>query len=75
MSQKQDIVLFMRKKYLRILDVLMGTLKLNKKEQSFMEIKFNVYTISDDKERLDLKTIKAFLARSYWANKRSEERT
>jgi GNAT superfamily N-acetyltransferase len=40
-----------------------------------MEIKFDDYIISDNKELLDIKTIKGFLARSYWANKRSEERT
>ncbi|MEW9697588.1 GNAT family N-acetyltransferase [Paenibacillus sp. SI8] len=39
-----------------------------------MEVKFNDYVISDNKELLDLKTIKEFLARSYWANTRSEER-
>jgi hypothetical protein len=40
-----------------------------------MEIKYNDYLISDNKERLDINIIKGFLARSYWANKRSEERT
>jgi GNAT superfamily N-acetyltransferase len=40
-----------------------------------MEIKYNDYLISDNKELLNIKTIKGFLARSYWANKRSEERT
>jgi GNAT superfamily N-acetyltransferase len=40
-----------------------------------MEIKFNDYLISDDKSKLDIKTIKAFLARSYWANNRPEEQT
>jgi GNAT superfamily N-acetyltransferase len=39
-----------------------------------MEIKFDEYFISDNKELLDIKTIKSFLARSYWANKTSEER-
>ncbi|QGQ95463.1 N-acetyltransferase [Paenibacillus psychroresistens] len=40
-----------------------------------MEIKFEDYLISDNKELLDINTIKQFLARSYWANNRSEERT
>ncbi|TXK72420.1 GNAT family N-acetyltransferase [Paenibacillus sp. N3.4] len=40
-----------------------------------MEITFNNYVISDNKQLLDLKIIKGFLARSYWANQRSEERT
>lgn len=40
-----------------------------------MEIKFNEYVISDNKKLLDLNTIKGFLSRSYWANKRPEERT
>jgi GNAT superfamily N-acetyltransferase len=40
-----------------------------------MEINFDDYLISDNKELLDIKTIKGFLARSYWANNRSEERT
>lgn len=40
-----------------------------------MEIKFDDYLISDNKDLLDIQTIKAFLARSYWANKRPEERT
>ncbi|MBB6671645.1 GNAT family N-acetyltransferase [Cohnella nanjingensis] len=33
------------------------------------------YFISDDKRRLDEDTIVAFLSRSYWADKRSAERT
>jgi GNAT superfamily N-acetyltransferase len=40
-----------------------------------MDIKFEDYYISDNKELLDIKTIKGFLARSYWASQRSEERT
>ncbi|WNR44148.1 GNAT family N-acetyltransferase [Paenibacillus roseipurpureus] len=40
-----------------------------------MEIAWQQFIISDQKERLDLETIKGFLARSYWANKRPEERT
>jgi GNAT superfamily N-acetyltransferase len=40
-----------------------------------MDIKFDDYHISDNKELLDIKTIKGFLARSYWANQRSEECT
>jgi GNAT superfamily N-acetyltransferase len=39
-----------------------------------MEIYFNDYVISDDKKLLDISTIKEFLAKSYWANKRAEER-
>ncbi|MDR6553489.1 GNAT family N-acetyltransferase [Paenibacillus qinlingensis] len=40
-----------------------------------MEITWNQFVISDNKERLDVDVIKGFLARSYWANKRPEERT
>lgn len=40
-----------------------------------METTWNQFIISDDKARLDLETIKGFLSRSYWANKRPEERT
>ncbi|OCT11512.1 GCN5 family acetyltransferase [Paenibacillus pectinilyticus] len=40
-----------------------------------MEITWNQFVISDDKGRLDVDTIKVFLSRSYWANKRPEERT
>jgi GNAT superfamily N-acetyltransferase len=40
-----------------------------------MEIKFNDYLISDNKDLLDINTIKNFLAKSYWANKRPQERT
>lgn len=39
-----------------------------------MHIQFNQYLISDDKSLLDVETIKAFLSRSYWANKRTAER-
>ncbi|AZK45081.1 GNAT family N-acetyltransferase [Paenibacillus lentus] len=39
-----------------------------------MEIYYNEYLISDDKERLDLDKVKGYLARSYWANQRSEEK-
>ncbi|TCZ80875.1 N-acetyltransferase [Paenibacillus albiflavus] len=38
-----------------------------------MEIKFNDFLISDNKALLDLKTIKDFLRRSYWANRRTED--
>ena len=40
-----------------------------------MEITWNQFVISDNKELLDLEVIKGFLSRSYWANKRPEERT
>jgi GNAT superfamily N-acetyltransferase len=40
-----------------------------------MDIKFGDYLISDNKELLDIKTIKGFLVRSYWASQRSEEST
>ena len=40
-----------------------------------MEITWNQFVISDNKELLDLDVIKGFLSRSYWANKRPEERT
>lgn len=39
-----------------------------------MHVNFNKYLISDDKSLLDMETIKAFLSRSYWANKRTAER-
>ncbi|MFC5472282.1 GNAT family N-acetyltransferase [Cohnella suwonensis] len=39
-----------------------------------MNFIYGDYLISDNKEILDLPTIKGFLARSYWANKRSDER-
>jgi GNAT superfamily N-acetyltransferase len=40
-----------------------------------MEITWNQFVISDNKERLDVDVIQGFLSRSYWANKRPEERT
>ncbi|CAN7743161.1 GNAT family N-acetyltransferase [Paenibacillus sp. LjRoot153] len=40
-----------------------------------MEITWNQFVISDNKELLDVDVIKGFLSRSYWANKRPEERT
>jgi GNAT superfamily N-acetyltransferase len=40
-----------------------------------MDIKFDGYHISDNKELLDIITIKEFLARSYWASQRTEEST
>lgn len=40
-----------------------------------MEITWNQFVISDNKELLDVEVIKGFLSRSYWANKRPEERT
>jgi GNAT superfamily N-acetyltransferase len=40
-----------------------------------VEITWNQFVISDNKELLDVETIKGFLTRSYWANKRPEERT
>ncbi|MEK8132760.1 GNAT family N-acetyltransferase [Paenibacillus filicis] len=40
-----------------------------------MEVVYGPYTISDDKSRLDVDAVCAFLARSYWANQRPEERT
>lgn len=39
-----------------------------------MNIETNGYLISDDKNLLNLETIKGFLARSYWANRRTNER-
>jgi GNAT superfamily N-acetyltransferase len=39
-----------------------------------MDFIYGEYLISDNKDLLDLPTIKGFLARSYWANKRSDER-
>ncbi|MGF9695704.1 GNAT family N-acetyltransferase [Paenibacillus sp. MABNR03] len=38
-----------------------------------MDFVYGEYLISDNKEMLDIPTIKGFLARSYWANKRSDE--
>ena len=38
-----------------------------------MNFVYGEYLISDNQEKIDLPTIKCFLARSYWANKRSEE--
>jgi GNAT superfamily N-acetyltransferase len=38
-----------------------------------MHVLYNKYLISDDKSLLDIGTIKAFLSRSYWANKRTPE--
>lgn len=40
-----------------------------------MEVTWNQFVISDNKELLDLDVIKGFLSRSYWANKRPEKRT
>lgn len=39
-----------------------------------MEIVFDRFVISDDKARVDISTVKEFMARSYWANKRSSEK-
>lgn len=39
-----------------------------------MNLQFGQFLISDDKELLNLATVKGFLARSYWASKRSEDR-
>jgi GNAT superfamily N-acetyltransferase len=39
-----------------------------------MNLIFDQYLISDNKDLLNLTVIKEFLKRSYWANKRSEER-
>jgi GNAT superfamily N-acetyltransferase len=39
-----------------------------------MNIETNDYLISDDKNLLNHETIKGFLARSYWANRRTNER-
>lgn len=39
-----------------------------------MEIYYNEFLISDHKERLDINVIKGYLARSYWANRRSADR-
>ncbi|WP_321573824.1 MULTISPECIES: hypothetical protein [unclassified Paenibacillus] len=38
-----------------------------------MNFVYGEYLISDNQEKIDLPTVKCFLARSYWANKRSEE--
>ncbi|PZT54712.1 GNAT family N-acetyltransferase [Paenibacillus silvae] len=38
-----------------------------------MDIYFGQFLISDNKELLNIETVKSFLARSYWANKRPEE--
>jgi len=38
-----------------------------------MEWPYNGYVISDDKSRLDLETIRGFLAASYWASERPAE--
>ncbi|MFS0869580.1 GNAT family N-acetyltransferase [Paenibacillus xylanilyticus] len=38
-----------------------------------MDFVYGEFLISDNKEMLDIPTIKGFLARSYWANKRSDE--
>lgn len=40
-----------------------------------MEVTYKEYLISDDKSRLDPEVVISFLSRSYWANKRPEERT
>lgn len=39
-----------------------------------MREEFNEYIISNDKKLLNMQTIKEFLSRSYWANKRTAER-
>jgi len=39
-----------------------------------MNEEFKEYIISDDKELLDIQTIKEFLSKSYWANTRTAER-
>jgi GNAT superfamily N-acetyltransferase len=46
-----------------------------KRRAAPMEITWNQFIISDKKELLSLDTIKGFLSRSYWANKRPVERT
>ena len=38
-----------------------------------MDFVYGEYLISDHKEKLNLPTVKGFLARSYWANQRSDE--
>jgi GNAT superfamily N-acetyltransferase len=40
-----------------------------------MEITFDKFTISDNKERLNRETILGFLEKSYWANERPVENT
>jgi GNAT superfamily N-acetyltransferase len=40
-----------------------------------MDISFDEYVISDNKERLNVETIHGFLSRSYWANNRERDRT
>lgn len=37
-----------------------------------MELHYNEYVISDDKELIDRNRVKAFLAQSYWASSRPE---
>ncbi|QHT60195.1 GNAT family N-acetyltransferase [Paenibacillus lycopersici] len=39
-----------------------------------MEIAFDTFVISDNKDKLDHAVIVDYLSRSYWANKRPEER-
>lgn len=39
-----------------------------------MDLQYGQFLISDDEELLNLATVKGFLARSYWASKRSEDR-
>ncbi|OPA73719.1 GNAT family N-acetyltransferase [Paenibacillus selenitireducens] len=38
-----------------------------------MDMIFNQFVISDDRARVDISTVKGFLARSYWASQRSAE--
>lgn len=38
-----------------------------------MNFVYGEYLISDNQQKIDLPTVKGFLARSYWANKRSED--
>ncbi|WP_339851479.1 GNAT family N-acetyltransferase [Paenibacillus sp. FSL W7-1088] len=39
-----------------------------------MDFIYGEYLISDNKELMDIPAVKGFLARSYWANKRSDEK-
>lgn len=40
-----------------------------------MEVSFNEFIISDDMSRIDKNAVLDFLSRSYWANKRPQDRT
>lgn len=39
-----------------------------------MDFIYGEYLISDNKELMDIHAVKGFLSRSYWANKRSDEK-